>query len=179
MRTTQLPVNGPLSNTKEDPLETEIAAGHMLVDAHLAEKAIAHFRALAERHPREPRAQFALATALDTFDRESEAIPAYAAAIRLRLTGELLARAYLGLGSSLAKVGRHAESVEVLAGGSRRFPEHAPLRAFHALVSARAGKQPKPIVAELLEDLLAHHDMGPYTDSLRRNLDALRKSAAK
>jgi len=170
-------VNGPLA--QDDPLETEIAAGHMLVDARLEEQAIAHFRGLVERHPREPRAHFALATALDALDREAEAVPIYAAAIRLRLTGELLARAYLGLGSSLAKIGRHAEAVEVLAAGGRRFPEHAPLRAFHALVSARAGKQPKPVVAELVEDLLAHHDMGPYTESLRRNLAALRKSAAK
>jgi len=164
---------------QEDPLDTEIAAGHMLVDAGMAEQAIAHFRALVGRAPREARAHFALATALDALDRESEAIPVYAEAIRLRLTGELLARAYLGLGSSLAKGGRHDEAVDVLAAGSRRFPEHAPLRAFHALVSARAGKQPKPTVVALVEDLLEHHDMGPYTEALRRNLQALRKTLAK
>jgi tetratricopeptide (TPR) repeat protein len=163
--------------TSEDPLETEIAAGHMLVDARLAEQAIAHFKGLLERHPREPRAHFAYAVALDTLDRESEAIPVYAEAIRLRLTGEQLARCYLGLGSSLAKVGRHPEAVEVLAAGSRRFPGHAPLRAFLALVSARARKQPKQVVIALVEDLLAHHDMGPYTESLQRNLEALRKSS--
>jgi len=172
-----LPVNGPLA--QEDPLETEIAAGHMLVDARLEEQAVEHFRGLVERRPREPRAHFALAAALDALDREAEAVPAYAEAIRLRLTGELLARAYLGLGSSLAKIGRHDEAVEILALGSRRFPEHAPLRAFGALVSARAGKQAKQVVAELVEDLLANHDMGPYTESLRRNLAALKRSAAK
>ena len=172
-----MPVNGPLA--QEDPLETEIAAGHMLVDARLEEQAVEHFRGLVERRPREPRAHFALAAALDALDREAEAVPAYAEAIRLRLTGELLARAYLGLGSSLAKIGRHGEAVEILALGSRRFPEHAPLRAFRALVSARAGKQAKQVVAELVEDLLANHDMGPYTESLRRNLAALKRSAAK
>lgn len=158
---------------EEDPIETEIAAGHMLVDAGLADQAIARFRALVARLPRDPRTHFALATALDGAEREAEAIPLYAETIRLRPTGELLARAYLGLGSALGNVGRHAEALEVLAGGSRRFPEHAPLRAFLALASARAGK-PREAVIELVEDLLAHHDTGPYTESIRRQLAELR-----
>lgn len=159
---------------EDDPIETEIAAGHMLVDAGLAERAIAHFRALVAKLPRDPRTHFALATALDGADREAEAIPVYAEAIRLRPTGELLARAYLGLGSSLANVGRNAEALEVLSGGSRRFPEHAPLRAFLALASVRAGK-PREALIELVEDLLAHHAMGPYAESIRRQLTELRR----
>jgi tetratricopeptide (TPR) repeat protein len=147
----------------------------MLFDAGLHDKSIEHFRALVTRLPRDARTQFALATALDGADREAEAIPVYAEAIRLRPTGELLARAYLGLGSSLTNVGRHAEALEVLSGGSRRFPEHAPLRAFLALASVRAGK-PREALIELLEDLLAHHDMGPYAESLRRQLGELRKA---
>jgi tetratricopeptide (TPR) repeat protein len=159
--------------SEDDPIETEIAAGHMLVDAGLTDQALARFRALVERLPRDPRTHFALASALDGAERETEAIPVYAETIRLRPTGELLARAYLGLGSSLANVGRHAEALEVLSGGSRRFPEHAPLRAFLALASARTGKSREAVI-ELVEDLLAHHDMGPYTESIRRQLGELR-----
>ncbi|MFI5317670.1 MAG: tetratricopeptide repeat protein [Myxococcota bacterium] len=162
----------------EDPTETEIAAGHMLVDAGLADQAIARFRALVARLPRDPRTHFALATALDSADRESEAIPVYAETIRLRPTGELLARAYLGLGSSLANVGRHGEALEVLSGGSRRFPEHGPLRAFLALASARAGKPAAAVIA-LVEDLLDHHDMGPYAAAIRRQLKDLQRGAPK
>jgi len=162
----------------EDPIETEIAAGHMLADAGLAEQAVEHFRAMVAKLPRDPRTHFALATTLDGAERESEAIPCYAEAIRLRPTGELLARAYLGLGSALAIVGRHTEALEVLSGGSRRFPEHAPLRAFLALASVRAGKPPGALI-ELVEDLLAHHDMGPYSDAIRRQLAELRSSGRK
>jgi tetratricopeptide (TPR) repeat protein len=163
---------------EDDPIETEIAAGHMLVDAGLSEQAIAHFRALVAKLPRDPRTHFALATTLDGAEREADAIPVYAETIRLRPTGELLARAYLGLGSSLATVGRHAEALEVLSGGSRRFPEHAPLRAFLALASVRAGKPPAALI-ELVEDLLAHHPMGPYTEAIRRQLAELRRNARK
>lgn len=163
---------------EDDPIETEIAAGHMLVDAGLGEQAIARFRALVAKVPRDARTHFALATALEGADREAEAIPVYAEAIRLRPTGELLARAYLGLGSSLANVGRHAESLEVLSGGSRRFPEHAPLRAFLALASVRAGKPPAALI-ELVEDMLAHHEMGPYKETIRRQLAELRRTARK
>jgi len=160
---------------EEDPIETDIAAGHMLLDAGMTDQAIEHFRALVTRTPRDARTQFALGSALDSADREAEAIPVYAEAIRLRPTGELLARAYVGLGSSLGRVGRHSEALEVLSGGSRRFPEHAPLRAFLALASARAGK-PREAVIELVEDMLAHHDMGPYTESVRVQLAELRKA---
>src|SRR5262249_3068093 len=159
----------------EDPIETDIAAGHMLLDAGLTEKAIEHFRALVARAPRGARTQFALASALDGADREAEASPVYAEAIRLRPTGDLPARAHLGLGSSLASMGRLPEALEVLSGGSRRFPEHVPLRAFLALASARAGK-PREAVIELVEDMLAHHDLGPYTESVRRQLGDLRKT---
>ncbi|HTO53592.1 MAG TPA: tetratricopeptide repeat protein [Myxococcota bacterium] len=159
----------------DDPVETDIAAGHMLFDAGMHDKAIEHFRALVGKLPRDARTHFALASALDSADREPEAIPVYAEAIRLRPTGELLARAYLGLGSSLTHMGRDAEALEVFSQGSRRFPEHGPLRAFLALASARTGK-PREAVLELVEDLLTHHDMGPYAETLRRQLAELRKA---
>ena len=159
----------------DDALQTEIAAGDMLSDAGMHDQAIEHFRSLAARLPREPRVQFALASALDAADRASEAVPVYAAAIKLRPTGELLARAYLGLGGSLRGLGRHQEALEVLSAGSRRFPEHAPLRAFLALATADTGK-PRETVILLVEDLLEHHDMGPYTEPLRRALAQLQKA---
>src|SRR5258705_12199142 len=104
-RESQAAVGNELA-VEDDPIETEIAAGHMLVDARLAEQASAHFRALIVKLPRDPRTHFALATTLDGADREAEAIAVYPETIPLRPTGQLLARADLGLGSSLADVGR-------------------------------------------------------------------------
>jgi predicted Zn-dependent protease len=159
----------------DDALETEIATGHMLSDAGMHDRAIEHMRALTARLPREPRVQVALANALDAGDRAAEAVPIYAAAIKLRPTGELLARAYLGLGGSLRSLGRHQEALEVFSAGSRRFPEHAPLRAFLALATADTGK-PRETVILLVEDLLEHHDMGAYTEPLRRALAQLQRA---
>ncbi len=159
--------------TEDDPTETQIAAGHMLLDAGLTDRAIEHFRILLQKRPRDARVHFALATTLDGAERENEAIPCYAETIRLRPTGELLARAYLGLGSALSHVGRNSEGLEILSQGSRRFPEHGPLRAFLSLASIRAGK-PAAALVELVEDLLAHHDMGPYAESIQRQLAELR-----
>lgn len=159
----------------DDALETEVAAGNMLSDAGMHEQAIEHFRALCARLPREPRVQFALAGALAAADREADAVPVYAAAIKLRPTGELLARAYLGLGSSLSNLERHQEALEVLSAGSRRFPEHAPLRAYLALATADTGK-PRDAVIALVEDLLEHHDMGSYKEPLRLALKKLQRT---
>lgn len=157
----------------DDPLEVEIAAGHMLTDSGMHDQAIEHFRRLEHRLPREPRVQFALAAALAAAGREAEAVPVYASAVKLRPTGELLARAYLGLGTALRKLGRHPEALEIFGAGSRRFPEHAPLRAFLALSTAETGK-PREAVVALVEDLLDHHDMGAYTEALRGALAELK-----
>ena len=159
----------------DDPLEMEIAAGHMLSDTGMHEQAIEHFRALCHRLPREPRAHFALATTLAAADLEADAVPVYAAAIKLRPTGELLARSYLGLGTALRSLERHQEALEVFSAGSRRFPEHAPLRAYLALATADTGK-PREAVVALVEDLLEHHDMGPYTEPLRSALAVLQRA---
>jgi tetratricopeptide (TPR) repeat protein len=159
----------------DDALETEIAAGDMLSDAGMHDQSIEHFRALSARLPREPRVQFALASALEAADRAAEAVPIYAAAIKLRPTGELLARTYLGLGGALRSLERYQEALEVLSAGSRRFPEHAPLRAFLALATADTGK-PRETVVLLVEDLLEHHDMGAYTEPLRRALAQLQRA---
>jgi cyanophycin synthetase len=159
----------------EDALEVELAAGHMLSDTGMHDQAIEHFRRLEHRLPREPRVQFALATALDAADRQADAVPVYASAIKLRPTGELLARSYLGLGAALRQLGRYREALEVFSNGSRRFPEHAPLRAFLALASADTGK-PREAVIALVEDLLDHHDMGAYKEPLRRALGELAKA---
>ena len=125
-------------------------------------------RARAARLPREPR------SAVRAGERARRRGPRgrgrsgrTPAAIKLRPTGELLARAYLGLGSSRCAT---------WAGTRRRWrssrrepplPEHAPLRAFLALATADTGK-PREAVIALVEDLLEHHDMGAYTEPLRR-----------
>jgi tetratricopeptide (TPR) repeat protein len=159
---------------EDDALTTELAAGQMLADAGMVDQAVEHFRAMSAKQPAEPRVYYALAFVLERAGREAEAVPMYAEAIRRRLTGESLARAYIGLGSSLRGLGRHDESVEVLSAGSRRFPEHVPLRAFLAIASAETGT-PRAGVVELVEDLAAHHDFGPYSAAIRHAIADLRK----
>ena len=84
-------------------------------------------------------------------------------------------RAYRGSAARCATSRRHQEALEVLSAGSRRFPEHAPLRAYLALATADTGK-PRDAVIALVEDLLEHHDMGAYTESLRLALKKLQRA---
>lgn len=84
---------------------------------------------------------FENACAHDRAGREEEAIPCYEEALALGLADPQRPRAFVGLGSSLRNVRRHAEAVEVLARGLDEYPDHAGLRLFHALALRSAGRE--------------------------------------
>jgi hypothetical protein len=79
--------------------------------------------------------------ALDREGAEAEAIPHYERAIAAGLSGDDLAKALLGLGSSLRNVDRAAESVRVLEDACRRFPDHQAMAVFLAFSLWTAGRR--------------------------------------
>lgn len=81
------------------------------------------------------------AFAYDREGSEAEAIPHYERAIAGGLPNELLAKAMLGLGSSLRNVDRNDEAVRVLEDAVRRFPEHEALPVFLAFSLWTAGRR--------------------------------------
>jgi hypothetical protein len=81
------------------------------------------------------------AMAFDREGAEAEAIPHYEQAIAAGLSGDDLARAMLGLGSSLRNVARTEESVRVLEDACRRFPEHQAMPVFLAFSLWTAGRR--------------------------------------
>jgi hypothetical protein len=81
------------------------------------------------------------AIAYDREGAEAEAIPHYEQAIAAGLSGDDLARAMLGLGSSLRNVARTEESVRVLEDACRRFPEHQAMPVFLAFSLWTAGRR--------------------------------------
>jgi hypothetical protein len=81
------------------------------------------------------------AMALDREGAEAEAIPHYERAIAAGLSGDDLAKALLGLGSSLRNVDRADESVRVLEDACRRFPDHQAMAVFLAFSLWTAGRR--------------------------------------
>ena len=72
------------------------------------------------------------AFAYDREGQEAEAIPHYERAISAGLDDDQLAKALLGLGSSLRNVGRVEESIRVLEGAVERFQDDRALPVFLA-----------------------------------------------
>src|SRR5512133_3537488 len=119
--------------------EEEVARSWALNRAGQEEEALAIVRALVERCPNDPRAHFEFAGALDFQGHEAEAVAPYRRAQTLGLAGGDLPRLYVQLGSTLRNVGEFDEAVEFLQEGRTRFPDHAAIRAFHALALLSAG----------------------------------------
>ena len=142
-----------------------------------AEEALAIVRDLVARYPDDPRAHFEYAGALDYQGREAEAVAPYRRAQALGLAGDDLPRLYVQLGSTLRNVGEAEEAVRFLEEGRQRFPDHAAIRAFHALALVSAGRCPDAVVA-LLDLLLARGetlDLDGYERALREYTDELRQ----
>ena len=78
------------------------------------------------------REELEQAFAYDREGFEAEAIPHYEQAIAAGLPDDMLAKAMLGLGSSLRNVDRNDESVRVLEDAVDRFPKHQALPVFLA-----------------------------------------------
>lgn len=85
----------------------------------------------------------------DRAGRERDAIGFYERAIAAGLSGESLAGAYLGLGSSLRALGEYARAVEVLERGHEIFPDDKALEVFLAMAHYNA-KRPKEALERLL-----------------------------
>jgi tetratricopeptide (TPR) repeat protein len=111
------------------------------------------------------------AFAYDRNEDEAKAIPYYEQAIAAGLPDELLAKAMLGLGSSLRNVDRNAESVGVLEDAVRRFPEHQALPVFLAfsLWTAGRGAEALALLAERLGSGSGYEQaIGEYSAEIRR-----------
>jgi tetratricopeptide (TPR) repeat protein len=110
------------------------------------------------------------AFAFDREGREAEAIPHYERAIDAGLPDELLAKAMLGLGSSLRNVDRNDEAGRVLEDAVRRFPEDRALAVFLAFSWWTAGRRPEALalLAVRLGDGSGHERaIGEYAAEIR------------
>jgi tetratricopeptide (TPR) repeat protein len=95
------------------------------------------------------------AFAYDRDGFEAEAIPHYERAIAAGLSDELLAKAMLGLGSSLRNVDRNNDSVRVLEEAVERFPDDEALPIFLSFSLWSAGRR-----GEALALLARRHGAG-------------------
>jgi Flp pilus assembly protein TadD len=157
--------------------EEAVARSWALNRAGNEEEALAIVRELVERCPNDPRAHFEFAGALDYQGREVEAVAPYRRAQALGLSGRDLPRLYVQLGSTLRNVGEYDEAVVFLAEGRTRFPDHAAIRAFHALALLSAGRCPESVVT-LLELITTHADtigLDGYERALRAYTHELRR----
>jgi tetratricopeptide (TPR) repeat protein len=156
--------------------EEAVSRSWALNRAGQEEEALAIVRALVERCPNDPRTHFEFAGALDYQGREAEAVAPYRRAQTLGLSGRDLPRLYVQLGSTLRNVGDFDAAVEFLQEGRTRFPDHAAIRAFHALALLSAGRCRESVVSLL--DLIASHadaiELDGYERALRAYTDELR-----
>lgn len=112
------------------------------------------------------------AFAYDREGLEAEAIPHYERAIAAGLDEEQLAKAMLGLGSSLRNVDRFDESVTVLEDAVDRFPDHHALPVFLAfsLWSAGRGNEALALLARRLGDGSGYERaIGEYAEDIARS----------
>jgi Flp pilus assembly protein TadD len=168
-----------MSDARQE-FEEAVARSWALNREGRGEEALAIVRDLVARYPDNPRAHFEYAGALDYLGREVDAVAPYRQAQALGLSGDDLPRLYVQLGSTLRNVGQLSDAVDFLQEGRARFPDHAALRAFHALALVSAG-QCREAVVSLLDLVNAHADaiqlegyeraLRSYADELRNELD--------
>jgi tetratricopeptide (TPR) repeat protein len=118
------------------------------------------------------REELEQAFAYDREGLEAEAIPHYERAIAAGLDDEQLAKAMLGLGSSLRNVDRFDESVTVLEDAVARFPVDQSLPIFLAfsLWSAGRGNEALALLARRLGDGSGYERaIGEYADDIARS----------
>jgi tetratricopeptide (TPR) repeat protein len=116
------------------------------------------------------REELEQAFAYDREGFEAEAIPHYEQAIAAGLPDDLLAKAMLGLGSSLRNVDRNDEAVRVLQDAVQRFPEHQALPVFLAFSLWTAGRRAEALalLARRLGDGSGYERaIGEYADEIR------------
>jgi hypothetical protein len=115
------------------------------------------------------REELERAMAYDRDGYEAEAIPHYEQAIAAGLPDHMLAKAMLGLGSSLRNVDRNDESVRVLEDAVRRFPDHQALPVFLSFSLWTAGRRAEALalLARRLGDGSGYERaIGEYADEI-------------
>ena len=118
------------------------------------------------------REELEQAFAYDREGFEAEAIPHYERAIAAGLDDEQLAKAMLGLGSSLRNVDRFDESVTVLEDAVARFPGDQSLPVFLAFSLWSAGRPNEAValLARRLGDGTGYERaIGEYADDIARS----------
>ena len=95
---------------------------------------------LVAEKPDDPQINYQCAWVHDLLGREHEAIPFYERAIEEGLTGEDLEGAILGLGSTYRALGEYQRAVEVLRGGTTRFPNNRAMQVFLSMALYNIGE---------------------------------------
>lgn len=167
-------------------IDDDIAKASALMREERTEEAMAILQALVDDFPREARAHFELAGALDFQGREEEALEPYFRAAALGLPPEDVPRLHVQLGSTMRNVGMLDEAEQLLAQGRGQFPDYPALAAFHALALTSVGRA-EEAVALLLDTLAARagtidldgyqRAIGGYAADLRESAKASRESA--
>jgi tetratricopeptide (TPR) repeat protein len=160
----------------QSAFDKEVARSWALNREGRAEEALAILQDLVERYPNDPRAHFEYAGCLDFQGREADAVAPYRRARELGLDGDDLPRLYVQLGSTLRNVGEFEEAERFLREGRERFPNHAGIKAFHALALVSAGRGTEAVVT-LLDLINANADaidLDGYDRALRAYTDELR-----
>ncbi|QBD80937.1 tetratricopeptide repeat protein [Ktedonosporobacter rubrisoli] len=104
-----------------------------LRSAGQAEQARTILMELLVSKPDDPVLNYQMAWTCDNLGLEHEAIPFYTRAIEHGLSGDDLAEALLGLGSSYRALGEYQRAVEILQRGVAKFPQHRAMQAFLAM----------------------------------------------
>ena len=130
--------------------------------------------ALDARHPHVAEINYQIAWTCDVLGRPAEALPRYEKSVALGLPPNQLSGALLGLGATLAALGRLEQSAEVLRSGRSQFPEQREFDAFLALTLQRQGRSADAV--RLLVDTLCATTDDPGLTACQR---ALRHAAAQ
>ena len=141
------------------------AAIRLRSEGQLAESN-ALLKQLTQEYPDDPVLHYQCAWSFDVLGQEKEAIPFYERAIALRLRGEDLKGAYLGLGSTYRTIGEYAKSKDVLMAGIRAFPQDNALKTFYAMTLYNLGEHATAM--ELLLTLLADSSSDPDVMAYRK-----------
>ncbi|MCM3628435.1 tetratricopeptide repeat protein [Paenibacillus glycanilyticus] len=98
------------------------------------EEARSNLLSLTELYPQNPSVWYQCAWVHDAMGLEKEAVPFYAKALELGLTGEDREGAYLGLGSTYRTLGRYEEAKAIFVEAISIYPDNREFRVFYAMV---------------------------------------------
>ena len=105
-----------------------------------AEEALELLLKIVAEKPDDPRVNYQCAWVHDLLGLEQEAVFFYERAIEGGLIGEDLEGAMLGLGSTYRSLGEYRKAVEVLHGGTTRFPNNRAMQVFLAMALYNTGE---------------------------------------